>query len=97
MAGPSSLPDPDHCAYRKDLADIALAGRVIASHFAKPIERRVTAAAELRPSPSDDGQSIRILQPEEPFALLDDSLGWAWGYAGTDRRVGYVRSEALGA
>jgi hypothetical protein len=29
--------------------------------------------------------------------LLDDSLGWAWGYAGEDRRVGYVPSEALAA
>ena len=27
--------------------------------------------------------------------MLDDSLGWAWGYAGEDRRVGYVPSEAL--
>ena len=24
--------------------------------------------------------------------MLDDSLGWAWGYAGEERRVGYVRS-----
>ena len=30
-----------------------------------------------------------------PFALLDDSLGWAWGYAGNDRQVGYVPSDAL--
>ena len=29
--------------------------------------------------------------------MLDDSLGWAWGYAGKDRRVGYVRSDALAA
>jgi hypothetical protein len=29
--------------------------------------------------------------------MLDDSLGWAWGFAGSDRRVGYVPSEALGA
>jgi hypothetical protein len=29
--------------------------------------------------------------------MLDDSLGWAWGYAGSDRRVGYVRSETLTA
>ena len=29
--------------------------------------------------------------------MLDDSLGWAWGYAGEERRVGYVRaSVALG-
>ena len=29
--------------------------------------------------------------------MLDDSLGWAWGYAGTKRRVGYIPSEALKA
>jgi hypothetical protein len=28
--------------------------------------------------------------------MLDDSLGWAWGYAGEEGRVGYVRSDALG-
>jgi hypothetical protein len=27
--------------------------------------------------------------------MLDDSLGWAWGYAGDERRVGYVRSDVL--
>jgi hypothetical protein len=27
--------------------------------------------------------------------MLDESLGWAWGYAGEERRVGYVRSEAV--
>ena len=27
--------------------------------------------------------------------MLDNTLGWAWGYAGADRRVGYVRAEAL--
>jgi Bacterial dipeptidyl-peptidase Sh3 domain len=31
----------------------------------------------------------------ETFAMLDDSLGWAWGYAGEERRVGYVQSAAL--
>ena len=39
---------------------------------------------------------IRELEAGERFLLLDDSLGWAWGYAGEDRRVGYVRSECLG-
>jgi len=27
--------------------------------------------------------------------MLDDSLGWAWGYAGEDQRVGYVPTETL--
>ena len=38
---------------------------------------------------------MRSLLANEPFEMLDDSLGWAWGYAGSDRRVGYVRSETL--
>jgi hypothetical protein len=29
--------------------------------------------------------------------MLDNSLGWAWGYAGDDKRVGYVRSDAVTA
>ncbi len=49
----------------------------------------------LRETGSDSGAEIRLLEPGEPFLLLDDSLGWAWGYAGAERRVGYVRSEFL--
>jgi hypothetical protein len=50
----------------------------------------------LRNAPSDDAEPIRELAIGEPFAKLDDSLGWAWGYGGEERRVGYVRSKALG-
>ena len=46
---------------------------------------------------SEDAEMIRELETGEPFALLEDSVGWAWGYAGAERRVGYVRSEALAA
>ena len=97
LSGPSDPPDPDYHAYRKDLADIALAGRVIASHYAEPVERVVAGPAALRQSPSDDAEAIGELAPGEPFAMLDDSLGWAWGYAGKERRVGYIRSECVRA
>jgi Bacterial dipeptidyl-peptidase Sh3 domain len=97
LSGPSNLPDPEYHAYRQDLADTALAGQVIASHYAEPLDRSIVAAAELRAGPSDDTQAVRELVPGEPFALLDDTLGWAWGYAGEERRVGYVRSATLGA
>src|ERR671932_765071 len=40
---------------------------------------------------------IGELDAGAPFLLLDDSLGWAWGYAGQDRRVAYVPSDALGS
>ena len=43
--------------------------------------------------PSDDAAVIRELAAGEPFAMLDDSLGWAWGYAGEERRVGYLRTS----
>jgi hypothetical protein len=69
---------------------------VIASHYAEPLDRVVTAAAILRSGPSDEADVLLELKPGDPFAILDNSLGWAWGYAGSDRRVGYVRSDAIG-
>jgi len=68
---------------------------VIASHYARPAARTVRIMAILRSTPADDGDAICELEPGEPFALLDDSLGWAWGYAGETRRVGYLRLDAL--
>ena len=79
------------------MADVALAGRVIASHYAEPLDRTVVIASELRGGPSAAEEVICDLEPGESFATLDDSLGWAWGYAGEQRRVGYVLSEALKA
>jgi hypothetical protein len=61
------------------------------------VTRKLGAAAALRCEPSDDSSTIRELEADEPFEMLDDSLGWAWGYAGKERRVGYVRSDALTA
>ena len=95
LSGPSNPPDPTTNAYRQDLADVALAHRVIASHYAEPLDRAIALRTELRSEPSAEGEVIRMLGAGEPFALLDDTLGWAWGYAGAERRVGYVRSEAV--
>ena len=97
LSGPSDLPDPEYSAYRKDLADVALAARVIASHYAEPLSRTIGAPTALRSAPSDDATDIGALTAGQPFALLDDSVGWAWGYAGAERRVGYVRSDSLAA
>ena len=68
---------------------------MIASHYAEPLDRRLAASAGLRGSASEDAAVICDLPSGAPFALLDDSLGWAWGYAGNDRQVGYVPSDAL--
>lgn len=75
---------------------MALAGKVIASHYAAPIAKTAVSNAPLRIAPSDEAEVLAELEADDPFSMLDDTLGWAWGYAGRDRRVGYVRSEALG-
>ena len=69
---------------------------MIASHYAEPIKRTVARGTSLHFSASEDSETVRDLKPGENFELLDDSLGWAWGYAGEERRVGYVRHDALG-
>lgn len=93
LTGVSDLPDPSTHAYRKDLADTALAGRVIASHYAEPLARHLIAAAELLAEP--DGESLAKLNAGDEICMLDLSRGWAWGY-GPDGRVGYVREAAVG-
>jgi hypothetical protein len=74
---------------------VALAAEVLASHYAEPVTRVANAGAVLRPAPSEAAEVLRELEPGEAFQLLEDSLGWAWGYAGGDHRVGYVQSDAL--
>ena len=97
LTGPSSPPDPRINAYRRDLADCALADRVIASHYAEPLARHIVAPAILRDEPSEESAELAKLEAGAPFDMLDNSLGWAWGYAGDTRLVGYVRAEAVGA
>jgi hypothetical protein len=70
---------------------------VIASHYAQPVARVIAVKTPLREAPSDQAPVIGELVPGDPLAMLDLSLGWAWGYAGEDRRVGYVKGDALGA
>ncbi len=94
LSGASNLPDPATNAYRKDLADVALAGRVIASHYAEPLVRHLIAAASLVPEPANDVDPIAELHEGDEIRMLDLSLGWAWGY-GPDGRVGYVRADAV--
>jgi len=68
---------------------------VIASHYAEPLDCKIASPTSLRSAPSVEANMIRELAVGEPFAMLDDSLGWAWGYAGEERRVGYVRSDSI--
>jgi len=90
----STTPDPATNAYRKDLADVALAGTVIASHYAEPLLRHIVARTILRQTPAADGAEIATLKTGAAFRMLDCTRGWGWGYA-EDGRVGYVAAEAV--
>ncbi len=90
----SSLPDPATHAYRKDLADAALAGRVIASHYAEPLLRRITTAVMTYAEPSHDSAEVASVDVGDPLRMLDCSRGWAWGYL-ADGRVAYISAEAV--
>jgi len=68
---------------------------VIASHYAEPAERVLRSAATLRSGPSADSEPVAELDRGESFLMLDESLGWAWGYGGGERRVGYVPADIL--
>ena len=95
LTGVSNLPDPATHAYRKDLADVALAGQVIASHYAEPLVRHLIAPAALLCEPANEAERIAQLEVGDEIRMLDNSRGWAWGY-GPDGQVGYVPSEAVG-
>ena len=68
---------------------------MIASHNAEPGERQLSRAAARCSGPAGGSELVRELEAGEPFMMLDETLGWAWGYAGDERRVGYVESDAL--
>ena len=70
---------------------------MIASHYAEPLLRHLVSAAPLHRSASEESDVVGELEAGDELWMLDDTRGWAWGYAGKDRRVGYVRAEALGA
>lgn len=95
LSGVSSPPDAATHAYRKDLADVALTGRVIASHYAEPLVRHLVMAADFHIAADTASEVIAWLEAGTELRMLDNSRGWAWGY-GPDGRVGYVKSEAVG-
>jgi hypothetical protein len=96
LTGVSSLPDPTTHAYRKDLADAALAGQVIASHYAEPLLRVIATPATAFREPSLDSAPVATVEAGETLRMLDCSRGWAWGYLESGQ-VAYIAASAISA
>lgn len=84
-------------AVRRDVADVALADRVFALHYALPLNHSCTTiTVALRAEPSAEAPAVSELLRGETFAVVDASGHWAWGYGLADGYVGYVPIAALG-
>lgn len=97
LAGPSARLDPRVYAVRKDVADVALADRVFAPHYARPLPHGcIATTVPMRAAPSIDSVAVSQLLRGEGFAVIDASGDWAWGYSMHDNYVGYVPVDAVG-
>ena len=86
--------DPRTHAVRSDLADVRLAGRVFAPHFAAPMLWRIERTVMLHTS-RDHGEAIAELSPGETFEVLELSGDYAWGLSPQRALVGYLDRTAL--
>jgi hypothetical protein len=97
LGGPTAVLDGRVNAYRRDIADIALAGKLFAPHYAAPMHRGCALpSAMIRSAPDAAAEAVSQLLSGECFAVLDLSAGWAWGYSEHDHYTGYVEAAALG-
>lgn len=83
-------------AFRPDLAETSLKGKVEAPHYVEGSPARIgLAKAPLRPKPDAGSDIDTQLLLGEPVMELDRREGWAWVKSGLDGYVGYVEEAAL--
>ena len=81
---------------RRDLADVRLADRVFAPHYAAHLAHVATRATTLRLTRDADSEVLATLNPGDLFEVLELSAGLAWGHAPAHGLVGYVDAVDVG-
>ena len=94
LTGPSVGLDPRTHAVRGDLADLRLADRVFAPHYAAAMSCVVGRATPLV-NKAKGGDQVALLAPGDRFELLELSGRHAWGIAVGPGLVGYCDRDAL--
>jgi hypothetical protein len=95
LTGRSVTLDPRTEAVRCDLADIRLAERVFAPHYAAPLPRTLARAADLRFGSALGTEALASLDAGERFELLELAGSTAWGVVPARGLVGYLDADAL--
>lgn len=95
MTGRSVTLDPRTHAVRPDIADVRLADRVFAPHYAAPARRTLAHDAVVREQRGPDSPAVVTLAAGDAFDLFDITGGIAWGIAVESGLVGYLDAGAL--
>jgi cell wall-associated NlpC family hydrolase len=88
--------DPRVNAFRADIADVALAGRIAVQHY---VEAVATSAAvsisNVYSAPDAHSEAVTQLLYGEGFMVFERRDGWCWGSSARDSYVGYVKDAQL--
>ena len=93
LSGHSATLDPSIHAVRDDLADVELADRVFAPHYAQAMPYRVVTAATTHVKPHSDTPIVDSLEVGAMIDIFDLSAGWGW--VRTGKGIGYVPADCI--
>ncbi|MDD5586475.1 MAG: NlpC/P60 family protein [Alphaproteobacteria bacterium] len=96
MTDPSKL-DPRVNAFRPDLADVSLQGRVTAKRYVEPKPRQcIQGVVPLLAEPKEDARRVSEIRYGEFLDVFEDRKdGFVWVQNRSDRYVGYLPSPEV--
>jgi cell wall-associated NlpC family hydrolase len=81
-------------AFRPDLADARLKGRVEAASYAEPVAMQIVAeAAPVRKRPAETAMQETQALAGETLHVFEQKNGWLWAQLARDGYVGYVQAN----
>lgn len=95
LVGRSRRIDPRVDPARRDLADVRVADRIFAPHYAAAVARTAVAPAAIHAAADPASPAISEILPGERFEMLELATDYAWGVCAADGAVGYVAAPAL--